>query len=36
MRKNILIIPIIYLFLTLNAFSAGSGGNDGGGERASK
>ena len=32
MKKNILIIPIIYLFLTLNAFSAGSGGNDGGGE----
>ena len=34
MKKNILITSIIYLILTLNAFSAGSGGNDGGGEES--
>ncbi len=35
MTKNILITSIIYLFLSLNAFSAGSGG-DGGSESKSK
>ena len=34
MKKNIFVASIIYLILTLNVFSAGSGGNDGGGEES--
>ena len=34
MKKNVFVASIIYLILTLNVFSAGSGGNDGGGEES--
>ena len=36
MKKNVLLTSAIYLILTFNVFSAGSGGNDGGGESKSK
>jgi len=36
MKKNVLLTSAIYLILTFNVFSAGSGGNDGGGEAKSK